>query len=54
MGTTGMTGTTRTMGTTGTRLTLHTEEGPCRVLPGAVARPACVVPLVGGLHGAEA
>lgn len=47
MGTTGMTGM---MGTT---LTLHMEEGPRRVLPGAAARPTRVVPLVSGLDGAE-
>lgn len=40
------------MGMTGTR-TVHMEEGPRRVLPGAAARPARIVSLVTGLHGAE-
>lgn len=41
------------MGTTGTTLTVHVEEGLRRVLPGAAARPARVLPLVGGLHRPE-
>lgn len=34
-------------------LTLHVEEGPCRVLPGAAVCPAGIVPLVGRLHGSD-
>lgn len=40
-------------GRRGTTLTLHMEETPRRVLAGAAARAAHVVPLVGRLDGAE-
>lgn len=34
-------------------LTLHVEEGSCRVLPGAAPCPALVLPGIGWLHGGE-